>query len=414
MKEYAENIGREAKETSYKLSKLTANEKNAVLLYAAEIMDSEKSKVFEANALDIEEAKKSGMGKAMLDRLTITESRFNDMKKALRDIAALNDVVGEYTEIKKRGDGLLIGRMRAPLGVVFMIYEARPNVTIDAAALCFKSGNACILRGGSDAIHSNAALYKVLQKALKHYAIPQGAISFVEKTDRAIVNEFLTMEQYIDLIIPRGGESLVKFVVKESNIPVIRHDKGLCHTYIEKDYDKNEAIKIVVNAKTQRVSVCNATESLLIHKDFPYAKEVLGALFHQNVVIRGCSKTEALDERVIPAKAEDWDTEYNDYIISVRIVENFEQAVSHINRHGSHHTDAILTNDMHLAERFKTEVDSACVFINTSTRLSDGAEFGLGAEIGISNQKLHHRGPMALEGLTSLKYVVVGNGHIKQ
>lgn len=413
MNEYVLDVCSRAKKASTELAKLNADKKNQTLQCVIEALIEDKQYIFDENAKDVAAAEESSMNSAMVDRLKINEKRFESMLQALKDIIKLNDPIGEYSEIKKREDGLLIGRMRAPLGVVFMIYESRPNVTIDAAALCFKSGNSAILRGGKEAIHSNIALYRSFKRGLSKGKVNEDAVIIVEKTARELVKDFLNLPQYIDLVIPRGGEKLVNFVVSESLIPVIRHDKGLCHTYVERDFDKNEAIKIVLDAKTQRTSVCNATETLLIHKDFPYSKELIDALIHKGVEVRGCSAVCEIEPRVKPAKEEDWDTEYLDMIISVRIVDSFEQAVSHINRHGSKHTEAILTNDFTYSERFKQEVDAACVFINTSTRLSDGAEFGLGAEIGISNQKLHWRGPMALEGLSSLKYVVVGRGHTK-
>lgn len=413
MSDYTIRVANEANDAAATLAALTGEQKDRALAFVAENLQERKAHILEENAKDVAKAQKDGLSKAMVDRLTITEKRFEAMLTTIDDIIRLDDPVGEYAEMRRRHDGLLIGRMRAPLGVVFVIYESRPNVTIDAFALCFKSGNAVILRGGREAIKTNIALGTAIKKALHRAKITESACTMVENTDRALVPKFLKMNKHIDVVIPRGSEEFSNFIADNSRIPVVRHDKGLCHIYVDKDCDKNDAIKICVNAKVQRPGVCNAMETLLVHKDFQHTHELLTALITEGVAVRGCSKTRAIHNDVVEATKEDWDTEYLDLILSVRVVESYEQAVSHITRHGSKHTESILTNNFLLGERFKEEVDAAVVMVNASTRLSDGGEFGLGAEIGISNQKLHVRGPMALNDLTALKYVIVGRGHVR-
>ncbi|MEK6796823.1 MAG: glutamate-5-semialdehyde dehydrogenase [Spirochaetota bacterium] len=413
MNEYVLTTAHKAKEASYTLARMNGAEKDRALSLVIEALREKREIILSENAADVALAKQNGLSAAMTDRLTLTAKRFDAMLATIDDVIRQHDPVGAYTEIKRRDDGLLIGKMRAPIGVVFVIYESRPTVTVDAFALSFKSGNAVILRGGSEAIKSNTAIMKAIKTGLKKAGVAEHAASMVEHTDRALIADFGKLTKHIDVIIARGGEALINYVQAESRVPVICHDKGICHVYIEKDAEKHEAIAIAVNAKVDRPGVCNAMEALLINKDFPHTKEMLDALAAKGVALRGCSRTKAIMPSVADATAEDWDTEYLDLILSVKMVDGIADAISHINRHGSHHTDAIVTRDIALAERFKGEIDSAVVMVNASTRLSDGGEFGLGGEIGISNQKLHVRGPMGLVDLTTLKYVVMGAGHIR-
>ncbi|MBI4979567.1 MAG: glutamate-5-semialdehyde dehydrogenase [Spirochaetes bacterium] len=413
MNEYVTAAAQKAKDASFALARLNGQDKNRALHAVSDALTERRGQILAENALDVAAAKQAGNPSAFIDRLTLNEKRFDGMLATIASVIALDDPVGAYTEIKKRADGLLIGRVRAPIGVVFFIFEARPNVSVDAFALSLKSGNAVILRGGSEAVKSNTAIVKAIRAGLKKSGIPEHAVTMVENTDRQLIADFVKCTSSVDVVIARGGDALINFVRAESLIPVICHDKGLCHTYIEKDADKAMAMHIAVNAKTQRPGVCNATETLLVHHDFPHTKEIIDALIAKGVEVRGCSRTMA----IIPVKsadAADWDTEYLDLIISVKIVDNIEQAIAHINRHGSRHTEAIVTSSLANAERFKEEVDAGVVMVNASTRLADGGEFGLGAEIGISNQKLHVRGPMGLLDMTTLKYVVTGNGHIRE
>lgn len=413
MNEYVLATAEKAKEASYTLARMNGAEKNRALTSVIDALREKREIILSENAADVALAKQNGLSAAMTDRLTLTPNRFDAMLAVIEDVMAQHDPVGAYTEIKRRDDGLMIGRVRAPIGVVFVIYESRPNVTVDAFALSFKSGNAVILRGGSEALRSNTAIMKAIRTGLKKAGVNEHAATMVEHTDRALIADFGKLTKYIDVIIARGGEALVNYVQAESRVPVICHDKGVCHIYIEKDAERHDASAIAVNAKVQRPGVCNAVETLLINKDFPHTKEVLDALVAKGVELRGCSRTRAIMPSVTEASAVDWDTEYLDLILSVKIVDGIQEAISHINRHGSHHTDAIITRDVLLAERFKNEVDSAVVMVNASTRLSDGGEFGLGGEIGISNQKLHVRGPMGLADLTTLKYAIMGSGHIR-
>ena len=351
----------------------------------------------------------------MIDRLTLTDARVKDMADGLREVMALPDPVGEVLKMWRRPNGLEVGRLRVPLGVIGIIYESRPNVTADTAGLCLKSGNAVILRGGSEAIHSNKAIATVIQEAAAGEGIPQGAIQFIEETDRAVVNAMLKLDSYIDVIIPRGGEGLVKAVTEASTIPVLKHDKGLVHIYIDAEADPGMAEEILVNAKTQRPGVCNAVETLLIHSAIAPSllPLLLKALQDKGVEIRGCPKTQALGRDIMPATDEDWETEYLDLILSVKVVESYDDAVEHIHRYSSRLTEAIVTTNYSTARRFLREVDSSCVFVNASTRFTDGNQFGLGAEMGVSTSKLHARGPVGLADLTSVKYFIFGDGQVR-
>ncbi len=368
------------------------------------------------NRKDLIEAEKKNLSKAMMDRLTLNHDRIKAMSDGLREVAALPDPVGEVLRMWRRPNGMEVGRMRVPIGLIGIIYESRPNVTADSAALCLKSGNGVLLRGGSEAVHSNNAIVEILSRSGEEAGIPDGAITFIENPDRACVVEMLKLNQFIDLIIPRGGEGLIRMVSENSTIPVIKHDKGICHVYVDVKADLAMAQEICFNAKVQRPGTCNAMETMLVHKDIApvFLPAFLTRLKKSGVEIRGCVKTKAIVPDVKNATERDWDTEYNDLILNVRIVDNMEEAMDHIAMHGSQHSEAIVTNDYQSARRFQREVDASAVFVNASTRLNDGFEFGLGAEIGISTTRIHARGPMGLEELTSTKFIVSGNGQIRR
>lgn len=368
-----------------------------------------------ANQQDLEAAKANGMEAAMLDRLTLSEKSIATMAEGLEQIASLPDPIGEMSNFKYRPSGIQIGQMRVPLGVIGIIYEARPNVTVDAAGLCIKSGNACILRGGSEAIQCNQALAKLVHQGLQQAGLPQSAVLVVETTDRAAVGDLITMKQYVDVIVPRGGKGLIERISNEARIPVIKHLDGNCHVYVDDDADLDKALRILENSKTQRLGTCNTAESLLVARSIantalPKLAEMLTA---KGIEIRGCSETCALVPQAKPATDEDYYTEYLDAIISCKVVSGLDEAIAHINQHSSQHTEAIVTENYTKARQFLREVDSSSVMVNASTRFADGFEYGLGAEIGISTDKLHARGPVGLEGLTSLKYVVLGDGHVR-
>ena len=367
------------------------------------------------NAKDLVVGKAKGLDDAMLDRLTLTDARIQAMAEGLRQIAALPDPIGEISGMAYRPSGIQVGRMRVPLGVIGIIYESRPNVTADAAGLCLKSGNATILRGGSEAIHSNQAIAKCIQQGLLAAGLPAHAVQVIETTDRAVVGELIIAKEFVDVIIPRGGKSLTERISNEARVPVIKHLDGICHVYVDEHADINKAIKIAFNAKTHRYGVCNAMETLLVHATV--AKKVLPELARlyaeKNVELRGCKQTREIVPGINSATEQDWSTEYLAAILSIRVVLTLDDAITHINTYGSHHTDAIVTEDYSRARRFLREVDSSSVMVNASTRFADGFEFGLGAEIGISTDKLHARGPVGLEGLTSLKYIVLGDGQIR-
>ena len=405
----------DARRAAHSLATIDTAVKDAALLAMAEALVNQKAKLIEANAKDLAGAEEKGLTKAMIDRLTLTDSRIEEMAKGLREIVALPDPVGEVLSIWRRPNGLEVGQVRVPLGVVGIIYESRPNVTADTAGLCIKSGNAVILRGGSEAIHSNSAIASLIRGAATSAGIPGGAIQFIEETDRSIVNVMLKLDKHIDVIIPRGGEGLIRAVTEASTIPVLKHDKGLVHIYIDAEADHTMSEDIVINAKTQRPGVCNAVETLLVHDAVAQTllPSLLKALQERGVEIRGCPKTQACGTGVVPATEEDWDTEYLDLVLSVKVVGSYEEAVEHIHRYSSRLTEAIITTNYATARRFLREVDSACVFVNASTRFTDGNQFGLGAEMGVSTSKLHARGPVGLADLTSVKYIIFGDGQVR-
>ncbi len=410
-----QSIGKAAREASRAMARADTNTKNNALLAIADAIMRDKAKLLAANQLDLDAAKFSGMDASMLDRLTLSEKAVNTMAEGLRQIASLADPIGEMSDFKYRPSGIQIGRMRVPLGVIGIIYEARPNVTVDAAGLCIKSGNACILRGGSEAIHCNQALARLVHEGLAAAGLPAGAVQVVETTDRAAVGELITMKQYVDVIVPRGGKGLIERISNEARIPVIKHLDGNCHVYVDNDADFDKALRILENSKTQRLGTCNTAESLLVARSV--AKEMLpklaSMLVSKGIEIRGCPETQALVKEAKAATEEDYYTEYLAAIISCKVVSGLDEAIAHINQHSSQHTEAIVTENYTHARRFLREVDSSSVMVNASTRFADGFEYGLGAEIGISTDKLHARGPVGLEGLTSLKYVVLGDGHVR-
>lgn len=414
-----EEICSVAHESRIKVGTLDTDIKNTVLLQCADCLEKHCDKVLKANELDIANAKEKLMAPAMIDRLTLNKERIEGMADGLRQIAKLNDPIGEVMNMTRRPNGLIIGKKRVSIGVIGIIFEARPNVTTDAFGLCFKTGNCVILKGGSDAINSNIAIVSILKKVLKKNNIPDGALSLIESTDRETTVEFMRMNRYVDLLIPRGGAGLIQNVVNNSTIPVIQTGTGNCHVYVDKDADFDMAIDIIVNAKTQRISVCNACESVVVHKDIAdkFIPKMYKALREHKVEVRCDEYSKALLEtkkHAILADEEDWGTEYLDYILSLKVVDSLDEAIEHINRYNTSHSETIITNDYDSAQKFLDEVDSACVYVNASTRFSDGNEFGFGAEIGISTQKLHARGPMGLEALTSYKYTIYGNGQIRK
>jgi glutamate-5-semialdehyde dehydrogenase len=415
IKSSVQQIARDAASASKKLSRVTEMEKNKVLLRMAEELEHNAKFLLEENSKDVIRAKKSGIPRAMLERLTLKQATIEQMARGLREVAALPDPVGKVTSMWRRPNGLLVGKMRIPLGVIGIIYESRPNVTVDAAALCLKSGNAVILRGGSESIKSNLAIASVLQRVLQETSIPANAIQVIPFTDREAVAEMLQLDEYIDLIIPRGGEELIRAVVAQSRIPVIKHYKGVCHIFVDAQADIDMAISICLNAKTQRPGVCNALETLLVHKDIAGKFLPLAAnkLKKAGVVLRGCAKTKLILKNIEKAGESDWYEEYLDLILAIKVVEDFDEAVAHIEKYGSLHTESIITNDYANSQRFLNEVNSSTVLVNASTRFSDGFELGLGAEIGISTTKLHAFGPMGLEELTTSKFIIYGNGQVR-
>ena len=415
IKTYIQNIGLEARKASRAMAKANTNTKNLALITIANAIIREKSALIAANQLDLTVAKAAGLDAAMLDRLTLSEKSIATMAEGLQQIAALHDPIGEITDLKYRPSGIQIGNMRVPLGVIGIIYEARPNVTVDAAGLCIKSGNAAILRGGSEAIHCNQALAKLVHEGLSKAGLPTAAVQVIETTDRAAVGELITMKQYVDVIVPRGGKGLIERISHEARIPVIKHLDGNCHVYVDDEADFAKALAVVENSKTQRLGTCNTAESLLIAR--AVAKEMLpkiaNMLTAHGIEIRGCVETCALVSAAKPATDEDYYTEYLDAIISCKVVSGVDEAITHINEHSSQHTEAIITENYTKARQFLREVDSSSVMVNASTRFADGFEYGLGAEIGISTDKLHARGPVGLNGLTSVKYVVLGDGQVR-
>ncbi|HEV8242856.1 MAG TPA: glutamate-5-semialdehyde dehydrogenase, partial [Nitrospirales bacterium] len=404
----------QAKAAARKLATLPTAVKNKALLAMADALESRETELLEANKKDVAAA--TGLSKAAIDRLTLNPKRIQEMATGLREVAALPDPVGEVTKVWQRPNGMTVSRVRVPIGVIGIIYEARPNVTADAASLCLKSGNAVVLRGGSEAIQSNAAIVRILMEAGEKAGIPAGAITFIDNPDRQVSTLLLKQDKLIDLIIPRGGEGLMQFIMKESTIPVIKHDKGVCHTYVDDKADPKMAEAICINAKVQRPGTCNAMETLLVHQAIAptFLPPLVERYRNAGVEIRGCPRTVKLVPGIKPAAESDWGTEFLDLILAVRIVDDIDQAMEHIARYGSQHSDAIVTQDQQRATRFVNEVDAAAVFHNASTRLHDGYQFGLGAEIGISTTRLHARGAMGLEELTSTKFVVLGTGQLRE
>ena len=413
--EYINNLGKHARKAGREISKSDSGKKNLALIKIAEAIEASSDNLKSENQKDLVAGKEKGLDPALLDRLELTPDRIIAMVEGLKQVAALADPVGEITGLNYRPSGIQVGQMRVPLGVIGIIYESRPNVTVDAAALCLKSGNACILRGGSEAIHSNQAIATCITEGLKAADLPTEAVQVVETTDRSAVGQLITLDDYVDVIVPRGGKGLIERISKEATIPVIKHLDGICHVYIDDKADHEKAINIAFNSKTHRYGVCNAMETLLVAETI--AGKILPTLakkyLNEGVELRGCLKTCSLIPECSRATEEDWNTEYLAPILSIKIVVDIDEAINHINQYSSAHTESIITEDYSLARRFLREIDSSSVMVNASTRFADGFEYGLGAEIGISTDKLHARGPVGLNGLTSLKYVVLGDGQIR-
>ncbi len=422
VKTYMQTVGRQAREASRAVARADTDQKDRALLAMAEAIERDAARLLAANARDMEAARAAGLDAALLDRLALTAKTIAGMAEGLRQIAALPDPVGEIADLKYRPSGIQVGKMRVPLGVIGIIYEARPNVTADAAGLCLKSGNAAILRGGSEAIHSNQAVAACVKEGLAAAGLPEAAVQVIETTDRAAVGELITMKDYVDVIVPRGGKGLIERITGEARVPVIKHLHGNCHVYVDDRADLAKAVKIVENAKTQRLGTCNTTESLLVARGVAgQALPGLGRMLAgHGVEMRGCAEALAIlraaaivDARLVEATEADWYEEFLAPILAIKVVDGLDAAIVHINTHGSQHTDAIVTEDYGRARRFLREVDSASVMVNASTRFADGFEYGLGAEIGISTDKIHARGPVGLEGLTSQKWIVLGDGHVR-
>ncbi len=415
IQQYIQTLGDQARLSAKTLSKATTNQKNTALIATAHTLEKQQDALSHANENDLSEGEKNGLDSALLDRLELTKQRISAMIEGLHQVARLPDPIGVITDLNYQPSGIQVGKMRVPLGVIGIIYESRPNVTVEAASLCLKSGNAVILRGGSEAIHSNLALAKCIQLGLQEAGLTPNAVQFVETTDRQAVREMIQLTESIDIIIPRGGKSLVELISNHATIPVIKHLDGICHVYIDDQACFDKALRIADNSKTQRYGTCNTMETLLIHSTI--AKEILPKLTQlfkeKSVELRGCKDTCKLYPKLIKATEEDWQTEYLAPILSIKLVDHLDDAITHINHYGSHHTDTIVTENLIHARQFLAEIDSSSVIINASTRFADGFEYGLGAEIGISTDKLHARGPVGLEGLTSQKFIVFGNGHIR-
>jgi len=412
---YMQSVGRRARAASRVIGRAETHQKNDALLAIAAAIEAASEHLVSENARDLAAGRRQGLDEALLDRLELNAARIAAMAQGLREIAALPDPIGGISDMNYRPSGIQVGRMRVPLGVIGIIYESRPNVTADAAGLCLKSGNAAILRGGSEAIHSNQAIAACIHAGLDAAGLPADVVQVIETTDRAAVGELVRMEQYVDVIVPRGGKGLIERITREARVPVIKHLHGVCHTYIDGLADRDKAVRVAINAKTQRYGTCNTMETLLVSRQI--AAQVLPALAEDyraaGVELRGCEATRAILPDALPATETDWDTEYLAPILAIRVVEDLDAAIDHIARHGSGHTDAIITESLPRAQRFLREVDSSSVMVNASTRFADGFEYGLGAEIGISTDKLHARGPVGLEGLTTLKFIVIGDGHIR-
>ncbi|WP_373185092.1 glutamate-5-semialdehyde dehydrogenase [Halopseudomonas sp.] len=414
--DYMQGLGLRARQASRVIGRATTAVKNHALLATADAIEAAESHLVEANELDLQAGRDSGLDAAMLDRLALTPARIQGMLEGLRQVAALDDPIGAIRDMKFLPSGIQVGRMRVPLGVIGIIYESRPNVTVEAASLCLKSGNACILRGGSESIHSNRAIARCLAQGLDAAGLPAEVVQVVETTDRAAVGALITMPEFVDVIVPRGGKGLIERISQDARVPVIKHLDGICHVYVDDRADLDKAEAIALNAKTHRYGVCNAMETLLVHQDVAEAflPRVARLYAEKQVELRGCAATRVIVPEALPATEEDWTTEYLAPILSVRVVADMDAAIEHINTYSSQHTDAMVSEDYTRARRFLAEVDSSSVMINASTRFADGFEYGLGAEIGISTDKIHARGPVGLEGLTSEKYVVFGDGHIRQ
>lgn len=408
-------LGKNAKKAAVLLGKAGIEEKNQALLAVADALEAKAEYLIEENQKDIEHAKQNQMSEALIDRLALNETRVAGMAEGIRQVVSLEDPIGTVSNMKKRPNGLLIGTKRVPIGVIGIIYESRPNVTADAFSLTFKTGNAVILRGGSDAIHSNTAITNVIRQTLEQCGVTPDAIQLVTDTSRETATKMMQMNGYIDVLIPRGGAGLIRSVVQNATVPVIETGTGNCHVYVDQYADLSMAVKIVDNAKTQRLGTCNTCESLVVHKEIAEkaVPAIVSALKAKDIEIRGDERSMQLDSYIIPAVEEDWGTEYLDRIISLKIVDDIDEAIAHINRYNTKHSEAIVTQNYHNAQKFLDEIDAAAVYVNASTRFTDGFEFGFGAEIGISTQKIHARGPMGLEALTTTKYIIYGDGQIR-
>ncbi|MBQ0776923.1 MAG: glutamate-5-semialdehyde dehydrogenase [Pseudomonas sp.] len=409
-------LGREARQASRVIARATTAVKNQALIATAAAIEAAHGELIEANQADLQAGRENGLDAAMLDRLALTPARLEAMVEGLRQVAGLDDPVGVIRDMKFLPSGIQVGKMRVPLGVIGIIYESRPNVTVEAASLCLKSGNACILRGGSESIHSNRAIALCIAQGLAQAGLPASVVQVVETTDRQAVGELITMPEFVDVIVPRGGKGLIERISRDAKVPVIKHLDGICHVYVDDRADLDKAEAIALNAKTHRYGVCNAMETLLVHQAVAeqFLPRMADLYASKDVELRGCPATRAIVPQANPATEEDWSTEYLAPILSIRVVSDMDAAIAHINTYSSQHTDAMVSEDFSRARRFLAEVDSSSVMINASTRFADGFEYGLGAEIGISTDKIHARGPVGLEGLTSEKYVVFGDGHIRQ
>jgi len=415
VKAYMQQIGQQARSASAAIAKADSGLKNRALLAIADAILAQREDLIRANQKDMTRGQENGLDSAMLDRLELTPARIEGMIEGLKQVAALPDPVGGITDMDYRPSGIQVGKMRVPLGVIGIIYESRPNVTIEAASLCLKSGNATILRGGSEAIESNQALANCIRAGLAEAGLPEHTVQVIETTDRAAVGELITMTEYVDVVVPRGGKSLIERISNDAKVTVIKHLDGICHVYIDDDADLSKAVNVAINAKTHRYGTCNTMETLLV-ADSVAAKvlpQLATAYAEIGVELRGCAQTQSIVADVVKATEEDWDTEYLAPILAIKVVKGMDEAIAHINRHGSHHTDSIITENYTKSREFLRQVDSASVMINASTRFADGFEYGLGAEIGISTDKIHARGPVGLEGLTSQKWIVFGDGHIR-
>lgn len=415
VKEYMTKLGQAARVASAEMGSVSTQQKNEALMATAEILHESRALLAAENLKDLESGRKNGLDDAMLDRLELSSARIDSMIEGLKQVAALDDPIGAINDLKFMPSGIQVGKMRVPLGVIGIIYESRPNVTVEAASLCIKSGNATILRGGSEAIHSNRAIAACISAGLDRAGLSQSAVQVVETTDREAVGQMITMPEFVDVVVPRGGKGLIERISRDAKVTVIKHLDGICHVYIDKDADAEKAFNIAINAKTHRYGTCNTMETLLVEAS--RAEEVLPRLAQEytdiSVELRGCERTMAILPSAVRAKEEDWETEYLAPILSIKVLSGLDEAIAHINKHGSHHTDSIVTENYTTGRAFLTRVDSSSVMINASTRFADGFEYGLGAEIGISTDKIHARGPVGLEGLTSEKYVVLGDGHIR-